>query len=83
MVESEFSYVHYLLSKQRNTLRMGDLWLQLTNQQADIYDQDQENIPKCVNSINNSCQKFIQVHIGLKSKQNKNIQTVDYSELNL
>ena len=40
MVESGFNYVHYLLSKQRNALNIeySDMWLKLTNLQANIYD---------------------------------------------
>ena len=40
MVESIFSYVHYLLSKQRSTLNIecGDLQLKLTNLQPNIHD---------------------------------------------
>ncbi len=40
MVDSGFSYVHYLQSRQRSTLDIehGDLWLNLTNLQLNICD---------------------------------------------
>ena len=38
MMESEFSYAHYLLSKQRNTMNIerGGLWMKLKNLQPNI-----------------------------------------------
>ena len=41
MVVSEFSYMHYLMNKQRSILNIehGDLWLKLTNLHPNIYDR--------------------------------------------